>query len=142
MHDPISAYPFQLGQDIIWRDMDANAHVNNAVYFRYFEDVRMALLQEVGAMDLLQRERIGPILASTRCDFRAPLDFPDRIRVGTRIEDLHNKRFTMKYAVHSERLERIAAEGEGLIVYYDYDAQASCAIPADLVPRLQAYGPR
>ena len=122
--------------------MDAYQHVNNAVYFRYFEDARMALLQDTGAMDHMHAQREGPILASTRCEFRAPLTFPDRILIGARIEDMHTKRFVMRYAVHSERLGRIAAHGEGLIVYFDYAAQRSCAVPEGLVPRFQAYGPR
>jgi len=122
-------HPFVISQDLIWRDMDAYQHVNNAVYFRYFEDVRMAFFESAGITQLKDRTQVGPILASTRCDFRAPLEFPDRIEVGTAIEDLQSKRFTMKYAVWSEAKRRLAAEGEGLIVYYDYRAGRSCEIP-------------
>jgi len=42
-------HPFVISQDLIWRDMDAYQHVNNAVYFRYFEDVRMAFFESAGA---------------------------------------------------------------------------------------------
>ena len=138
MSDPITAYPFTITQDLIWRDMDVFAHMNNAVYFRYFEDVRMALFEKLGMTAFMQSERIGPILASTRCDFRAPLTYPGRIRIGTRIGEVRRARLTMHYAVFSEQLERIAAEGEGMLVYYDYSQSRSCDIPPQFLPELKA----
>lgn len=123
------SYPLVIAQDVIWRDMDAFQHVNNAVYFRYFEDIRMRFFEETGIVTLMHETRLGPILASTRCDFRAPLEFPDRIQVATAVEDIQEKRFTMKYAVWSDGQDRLAAEGEGLLVYYDYAAGRSCPIP-------------
>ena len=41
-------YPVVLSQDIIWGDMDAFGHVNNTVYFRYFEDARIAYFDQIG----------------------------------------------------------------------------------------------
>ena len=122
-------FPFAIVEDLIWRDMDAFQHVNNAVYFRYFEDVRMAFFSRAGITAHMERTGVGPILASTRCDFRAPLTFPGRVRVGAAIVDLRAKRFTMEYAVHGESSGVLAAEGEALLVYYDYRAGRSCEIP-------------
>ena len=132
-----SSFPYSLRQEVIWRDMDAFQHVNNAVYFRYFEDVRMAFLTEVGAIEYSKTHQIGPILASTRCDFRAPLLYPDGIRIGARVEEIKPRRLTMKYAVYSESQDVIAAEGEGLLVYYDYTAAKSCEIPDAIRLQLQ-----
>jgi len=135
-------FPFVVTQQLIWRDMDAYQHVNNAVYFRYFEDVRMALFDELGIVEHKNRTQIGPILASTRCDYRAPLAFPDRIQIGTAIEDMRPKRFVMKYAVYSETHAALAAEGEGLLVFYDYNLNKSCEIPDVIRERLLALGER
>ena len=131
-------YPFVISQELIWRDMDAFQHVNNAVYFRYFEDVRMAFFEKTGIVALKNETQIGPILASTRCDFRAPLEFPDRIQVATRIEDIKPRRFTMKYAVWSETKACLAAEGEGLLVFYDYGRGRSCEIPTQVREAIEA----
>lgn len=138
MSDAMSDYPFVIAQELLWRDMDSYQHVNNAVYFRYFEDVRMAMLESLGMIAFMNSDQIGPILASTRCDFRAPLTYPGRIRIGTRIEELKGKRMVMKYAVYSEQLECIAAEGKGLLVYFDYGKNQSCDIPPQFVPQLKA----
>ena len=109
--------------------MDAYQHINNAVYFRYFEDARIAWFQRLGIVEHMEATGVGPILASTQCDFRLPLTFPDRILIGSDIVDVADKRFLMKYSVFSEELGRVVAEGEGLVVYYDYRQKKSCLIP-------------
>jgi acyl-CoA thioester hydrolase len=131
-------YPLVISQDLIWADMDAFQHINNAVYFRYFEDARMAYMDRTQIVEYKNRTQIGPILASTRCDFRVPLTFPDTIQVATYIEDIELKRFKMKYIVYSEQLKKVAAEGEGLIVYYDYQKKVSCEIPEVILSSIKA----
>ncbi len=138
MDDLKEKYPLVLSQDLIWSDMDSYQHINNAVYFRYFEDVRIAYFEKVGVNEYKEKTEIGPILASTTCDFRAPLTFPDTIHVATVIEDIQRNRFKMKYLVYSERLNKIAAEGEGLIVYYDYQRERSCEIPEIILSSINA----
>ena len=138
MNDLKKQYPFVSSQDLIWSDMDAFQHINNAVYFRFFEDVRMAFFKNAGVVEHKNKTQIGPILASTRCDFRAPLTFPDTIQLATIIKDIQPNRFKMKYIVYSENLDKVAAEGEGLIVYYDYRQQKSCDIPATILASINA----
>lgn len=136
----LADYPVNIEQDVIWGDMDAFEHVNNTVYFRYFEDIRMVFLDKTGVMKHKDDTSIGPILASTQCQFRAPLTFPDKIVVGTRISEIPesgSKRFTMEYAVYSEQHDTIAAKGEGLIVFYDYQAGKSCEVPDELLQAFQ-----
>jgi len=133
MQEIMKDYPLVITKKVAWGHMDAFAHVNNTVYFRYFEDIRMEFFETAGAMEHMKKTRIGPILASTRCDFRTPLEHPDTINIGTRIEDLKEKRFTMKYIIYSEAKDKIAAEGEGLVVYVDYSKGQSCPVPEPMV---------
>lgn len=117
--------------------MDAFQHVNNTVYFRYFERARFAYFDELGLMKELKKTGIGPILASSQCRFRTPLTHPDRIRIGTCITDLKPDRFLMKYAVYSLKEKCIAAEGDGFIIYFDYNNNQKTEIPAKLFRTLQ-----
>lgn len=137
MTDPIkkleNEYPVVLSQDVIWGDMDAFGHINNTVYFRYFEDARIAYFGRVGIHEQMKRFNVGPILATTQCSFRLPLDYPDRIHIATRAKILSAKKFNTEYVVFSERLGAVTAEGDGLIVYYDYANGKSCEIPAEIV---------
>lgn len=130
-------YPVHLTQSVIWGDMDAFEHVNNTVYFRYFEDARMVFFTQLGVMQHLKETGVGPILASTRCDFRAPLNFPDEILVGAWIDQIAEKRFAMHYRVHSLSQQCLAAEGEGLVVFYDYKNNKSTAIPSHIVENIE-----
>jgi len=129
-------YPIILTQDVIWNDMDAFQHVNNTVYFRYFEDARWGFFNRFGVNEHKEKYGIGPILAATNCNFKLPLAFPDRVHIGARYTVTSPKKISMEYAVYSEKLNGIAAEGEGLLVYYDYGLGRSCDIPTEILNRI------
>lgn len=131
-------YPVVLYQDVIWGDMDAFGHINNTVYFRYFEDARIAYFDKIGVHEHKEEMQIGPILATTHCNFKLPLAYPDRVQIVARSRILSAKKFNMYYEVYSERLGGMAAEGEGLLVYYDYAGGKSCEIPDAVVTAINA----
>ena len=124
-----SDFPVVFETPVAWGEMDSMGHVNNAVYFRYFESARLAYFERVGFLDEMKRSGGGPILATTKCRFRKPLTYPDRIRIGATAEDLQDDRFTMLYCIESEALGTIVGDGEGLIVAYDYNEKQKTAIP-------------
>lgn len=125
-------YPTVLSQDVIWGDMDAFGHVNNTVYFRYFEDARLAYFNTLGMLEYKAENNIGPILANTECNFKLPLQYPDHIYIAARSKILSAKKFEMEYVIYSDNFSGIAAEGRGLLIYYDYASGKSCAIPPQL----------
>lgn len=132
-------YPFSVERAVEWADMDAYQHVNNTVYFRYFEKIRFDYFEQKGLTNSKLDSGIGPILASTQCKFKFPLTYPDSILVGTYISDLEEDRFLMKYAIYSLTHERLAAEGDGLIVCYDYKKNQKAPIPADIREQLLSH---
>ncbi len=115
-----------------WGEMDSYRHVNNAVYFRWFESARMAYFARIGWDEVERATGIGPILHSTQARFRAPLEWPDEIVVTTRVRELAEDRFTMAYEVASQRLGRLAAEGWGVIVAFDYRSGGKALLPAEV----------
>ncbi|GJM09849.1 MAG: thioesterase [Lysobacteraceae bacterium] len=130
-------FPIVLFQDVHWGDMDAFNHVNNTVYFRYFEDARIAFFDRTGINTYMKENKIGPILAATNCDFRLPVSYPDRIHIGVSCSIIGPKKMNMQYAVYSEQFSKVAADGEGLVVYYDYCAGNSCEIPDSIVQAIK-----
>ena len=132
----IQSFPVVVRQNVEWGEMDAFAHVNNVIYFRYFETGRMAYFEQTGILAHLDETRIGPILASTSCDFLSPLTYPESIRILTRVSEIKDKRFNMQSVVYSETQDKIVARGNGMIVFYDYVKAASCKIPAVIVERI------
>ena len=132
MNSPVADYPVVIEIPVAWGEMDAYGHVNNIVYFRYFESARIAYFLKLESPDFVNRNPLGPILASTSCRFRTPLSFPDRLSVGARIARVDEDRFIMFYAAHSHSLQKIAAEGEGTIVCFDYRENRKTPLPAEL----------
>ncbi len=108
-------------QALRWGDMDAFKHLNNTVYFRFFEEARIEYFYKTKFIEEVEKSGIGPILKSTSCVFRLPLTFPDTISIGAKVSDIKIDRFSMKYAIWSPTHQRIAAEGEGVIVCFDYN---------------------
>ena len=131
-------YPIQVVVPVAWGDMDAFEHVNNTVYFRWFETARIACFRQVGWTEAQADTGVGPILARTQCVFRKPITFPDTITVGAKIEDLEDDRFTMRYRVDSERLGPEAALGDGRVIAFDYRANRKAPIPRDVRAALAA----
>ncbi len=133
-----NGFPVALRLTLQWGEMDAYGHVNNTVYFRWFESARMEYFRRLGWPELERELGIGPILHSTRARFRAPLTWPDEIVVAARATNLLADRFTMYYEIQSTNLARLAAEGEGLIVAFDYRAGAKAALPTEIRERMLA----
>lgn len=119
---------------IAWGDMDAFGHVNNTMFFRYFESARIAYLDRIGFRST--DDDVGPILASTQCRFRAPLTYPDTIRVGARVVSVANDRFTHEYKLVSLTSGVVAAEGTGVVVAYNYRKNEKAALPDEVKQRI------
>jgi acyl-CoA thioester hydrolase len=117
--------------------MDAYQHVNNVVYFRWFETARMALFR---AIDFTNGTGTGPILHSTTCRYRAPVYFPDDIVTAARVIDVGDDRFTVEMAVFSAREQTIAAAGTAVIVAYDYVNKTKATLPAAVRDAIAALG--
>lgn len=132
----LAQYPVVVEVPVAWGEMDAYGHVNNIVYFRYFETARIAYFEKLDDPDFVNRNPLGPILASTSCRFRAPLAFPDHVSIGARVARVEDDRFVMFYAVYSHRLQRVAAEGEGTVVCFNYHENRKAPLPQALIRRI------
>ena len=135
--DLLAGYPVVIEIPVAWGEMDAYGHVNNAVYFRWFESARIAYFDRIGLHETKDRDGVGPILASTRCRFRLPLAYPDTVSVGAAVPELGGDRFTMLYRVVSQRHHRLAAEGDGLVVTYDYERAVKAPVPDEVAAAIE-----
>lgn len=130
-------YPVMIEIPVAWGEMDSFQHVNNIVYFRYFESARILYSQKIGLHNLKDETGIGPILGSTSCRYKLPLTYPDKVTVGAKTVSIEEDRFTMQYVVVSHRHQKIAAVGEGVVVMYDYRIGKKTAIPEMIRQRIQ-----
>lgn len=132
MEEFMKEFPVVIELPVVWGEMDAFRHVNNVVYFRYFETARIAYFRAMNYMEIMEETGMGPILASAQCRYRFPLTYPDTVSVGARVTDLETDRFRMVYRIVSHRHRRIAAEGDAVVVSYDYRNQTKAPLPDEV----------
>src|SRR5437868_8482723 len=108
MADPceelVQGYPVVVRQAIVWGEMDAYRHVNNVVYFRYFENARLEYFRRLDWFEYERQTGVGPILATTQARFRKPLTYPDTIWVTARVVSVDSDRFHLEHIIVSKRL--------------------------------------
>lgn len=129
----LEEFPFQIDCTVRWGDMDANGHVNNTVYYRYFENARVEIFKEL--IRDRKNTQIGPVLAYMNCHFVKPISFPDQVVVGTRVKSLGRTSIVLEHLIHSETVD-VAAHGESVIVIYDFAARRKISLPYDLKEKL------
>jgi acyl-CoA thioester hydrolase len=88
--------------------------------------------------EFMNQTGVGPILASIQCKFKIPLTYPDTVSVGTRIPSIEQDRFVMEYRAVSHKSQAIAAEGEGVVVSYNYRESKKTALPEEMKQRILA----
>ena len=138
MNELLKDYPVTIEIPVAWGEMDAFQHVNNTVYFRYFESVRVMYCRQIKYMQFLEDNGIGPILKSIQCDFKLPLTFPDCVTVGVKVCFLEADRFTMRHIAVSHRHKKVAASGDGVIVNFDYRKNKKAKLPEEICKAIRA----
>jgi acyl-CoA thioester hydrolase len=128
----LAHHPFAITLPIQWGDQDAFGHVNNAIYFRWFESARVAYLDQPELCGLLERHGLGPILASIKCDYKKQLTYPDTIQISASVTKLGRASVEMAHLLYSQKLGAVAAIGESTIVVFDYASQRPKAMPPDV----------
>lgn len=111
--------PVELKLRIDWSELDLFGHVNNVAILKYVQAARVNYWELIGLMEQYETAQIGPMLASTSCEFRRPLFYPGDIIVRTGIESIGNTSFVLKHIILNENGEP-AAEARDVVVVYDF----------------------
>ena len=124
--------------DVRFRDLDAMGHVNNAVFFTYFEQGRFAFFNDASPGGKFPGFHF--ILAHISCDYLRPVTIDDRLAIEMRVAKIGGKSFTFTYRIVDRTDAGIVfATGESLQVCLDYQYNATVPVSPDLKARLQRY---
>ena len=120
-----------------WMDNDAYGHVNNVVYYSWFDTVVNAHLIEAGVLDIHRGETIGLVI-ETQCNYFAPVQFPQTVEAGLRVARLGTSsvRYEVGLFLHGEPMT--VAKGHFIHVYVDRETRRPTAVPAPLKKVLEA----
>jgi acyl-CoA thioester hydrolase len=134
----LAGQPVVVSLPIQWGDQDAFGHVNNVMHFRWFETARVEYFDRAGLGHLMSGgDGVGPILASITCNYRRQLTHPDTVLVSASIVAIGRSSMRMHHLLYSRSQQAIAAEGESVIVAFDYAGQKSVPVPADVWAKIE-----
>ena len=119
MSDADNSFPVGIDIAVAWGEMDALQHVNNVVYFRYFETVRIEYLQRLGMMKLLADGKMMPVVAETSARYQRAVTFPDTLLVEARVSEFGECGFNMHYQITSRQQGAVTTRGEARLVLLD-----------------------
>jgi acyl-CoA thioester hydrolase len=131
--------PFVHRERVRFGDLDAMRHLNNVVFLRYFENARISYLRQLmPAYDPSSPEKdpFGVIFAQCHIDYRAPVHFDEDLDVMCGISDVGRKSFRVPFEMRVG--DRLAADGFGVLVAYDYASGRSRPLPDALRARLES----
>jgi acyl-CoA thioester hydrolase len=120
-----------------WMDNDSYGHVNNVIYYSWFDTAVNQFLIANGVLDIEQSPVIGLVI-ETQCNYFAPVAFPDRITIGIRIVKLRNSSVRYEVGVFREDEEDVVAQGHFVHVYVSRDSRRPVAIPDNIRTVLQS----
>lgn len=132
MSNELKDFPVIIELPVLWGHMDAFQHLNNVVFFRFFESARIAYFEQIGFLEVMENTGVGPILASTSCKYIKPITYPDTVSIGARVSNIEEDRFDMEYTMVSQERGEITATGTALVVSYDYNENKKASIPNNI----------
>ncbi len=117
-------------------DNDVYGHVNNVVYYSFFDSAVNRWLIEAGALDIRGGRVIG-LVVETQCNYFAPLAFPDAVDAGLRVAQVGGTSVRYEVGLFAAGAAMSAAAGHFVHVYVDRDTRRPVNLPADLLAALQ-----
>lgn len=130
------AYPHFAAITTRWMDNDAYGHVNNVVYYSFFDTVVNRWLIEQGALDIQHSGVIGLVI-ETHCNYFAPLEFPQTIDAGLRVAHVGSSSVRYEVGLFAAGAQHSAAAGHFVHVYVDRATRRPVALPAALLAALE-----
>lgn len=121
-----------------WADNDIYGHVNNVIYYSYFDTAANALLIQKAAFDIHHSPIIGLVVNSS-CHFLQELTYPEIIEVGVAIEKIGNSSLSYKLAIFKQGQDQASAQGHFVHVFVNRQSKKSTPIPQQMRDALSAY---
>ena len=120
-----------------WMDNDIYGHVNNVVYYSYFDTVVNQYLLEQGVLDIERGPVIG-IVVETQCNYFSPIAFPDAVHAGLRVATLGSSSVRYEVGVFRNDNALASAQGHFVHVYVDRLSRRPVDLPKELRDALSA----
>ena len=115
---------------IRWGDMDVYGHVNNTIYFRFMEQIRVEYLEQLGFKVMPRGE--APVIINASCTFLIPLNYPGTVDIRMYCGEPGRSSIPTHYEIRLQGEDTLYATGDSKIVWMDVASGKSVAIPDEL----------
>ncbi len=133
---------YAVPHEVTWQDIDAMGHVNNAVYFAYFEWARTKYWIELSGTSEIDPRSIGFIVAHADCDFQRELRLLDVIHIRVRIDEMRTSSLDFVYEIVNAGNGEIAATGKVVVVLYSWEDRTKMPISDSFRTRVREFQSR
>jgi acyl-CoA thioester hydrolase len=130
------AYKHFLPISTRWADNDVYGHINNVVYYSFFDTVVNGYLLEQGALDIEKSEVVG-LVVETQCNYFSSIAYPQQVEAGLRVARVGNSSVRYEVGIFVQGAKTAAAQGHFVHVYVDRKTQRPSALPDALKAALQ-----
>ncbi len=127
----LGKYPYRIAISTRWMDNDIYAHVNNVVYYAYFDTAVNHYLLAEGVLDPVAGAVIG-LVVETQCNYFSPIRFPDSVTAGLRVAHIGNSSVRYAIGLFKDSEQTASAQGHFVHVYVDRETRQPVNIPEDL----------
>ena len=122
-----SDFKLSLELRIDWSEMDTYQHVNNVNFMKYMQSARVQFWEVTGLAKLYVDTKKGPMLVSTKCDFKNPLFFPGNVFIKTKVAYIKNSSFGLYHELYNDD-KTLCAVGNDVGVYFDFSNNKTVTI--------------
>jgi len=134
----MSDFKLSLTLRIDWSEMDTYMHVNNVNFMKYMQSARVQFWEVTGLSAMYQKTKKGPMLVSTKCDFKHPLFFPGDVTIKTKVAFVKNSSFGLYHELYNHN-GVLCAEGNDVAVCFDFNTDTTFQITEELREIMKRY---
>jgi len=124
-----SSFPHWHILPVRFRDLDPLNHVNNALYSTYYEEARIAFIQDVPSLSIQLNQQFSFVLAHLKIDFIHPVKYPAKLLIGSGILNVGNTSITSFQAIYHAQTKELASVAEARGVWIDLSQQRPATLP-------------
>ncbi len=134
----LNDFPLEIQLRIDWSDLDVYEHVNNVSIIRYLQSARVNIWEKSGLYKSYKATNRGPMLVSSKVDFKKSLFYPGTITIKSRIGSIKNSSFSLEHLILNDKGET-CIEARDVAVCFDFNTAKTYQIPDDLKAVFKSY---
>ncbi len=134
----VNDFPLEIELRIDWSDLDVYEHVNNVNIIRYLQSARVNIWEKSGLYKSYKETNRGPMLVSSKVDFKKSLFYPGTITIKSRVGYIKNSSFSLEHIILNAQGET-CIEARDVAVCFDFNTEKTYQIPENLRTLFESY---